>query len=82
MDLLDRSSVDTVLFEHLGSALCGVDIESEVSVFLRDLADLDLIRITDGDEYAAVLCHLIARGDKSLVKRLFKRARDTEHLAR
>ena len=82
VDLLDSHGVDAVLVEHFRGALCGVDLEAEVGVLFGDLADLRLVGIADGDEHAAVLLHLVARRDKTLVQSLLERARYAEHLAR
>ena len=61
--------------------MSGVELKAKLAELLSNVYYLRLIAVADRNEHAAALYHLIARADKALVERLFKRFADAEHLA-
>ena len=81
VDLVDDDDVKPDVAQHLGSARGRVERVAQLFELLRDLADLALVLVADGDEDAALLFHAVSCGDKPLEQRLFERARDAQDLA-
>ena len=61
-------SVNAVLVKHLSCAVCSVYLKSKVSEHLSCLWYLTLVRISDSDEYSALLAKLVASSSKTLIQ--------------
>ena len=81
VNLIDNLHGEAELCKHACGARRGVKREAHFVEFLRNLADLFLIAVADGDEHAALFVHLAAGGDETLIERLLKVVADAEHFA-
>ena len=80
MYLVDELDLHAVVLDDLRGPAGRVEVEAEVVVSLRGLADLGFVAVADGDEYAAGLLERVASRDKPLVESFLTCGRESEHL--